>query len=547
MTHRPLTWLGRRGGLLAVGVGGVAAVTLALTGCSGASAPSDSSSSSADSASYQSGGSFSMDLGSDPGTVSPYESTGGFNRQIYAFMYDSLVGRGADGAILPQLAKSWKTSGSQVTYTLNKGITCSDGTKLEASDIAADFNFVKNAPYQAWLSLTVPVPYTATADDSANTVTIKTDQPFGLLTQGAGSLPIVCPAGIKDPKSIQHASQGTGPYKITDYVQNDHYTLTANPGYKWGPNGATNSYPGAPKTVTISFVAAEATMANSLISGQINAAQITGPDRARLDATPTLKKYSVPVIQGELLQNQNTGKLLADPQLRIAVSTAIDRAPVAKVGTDGRGKVATNIAVEKPVLCPGDETTGNLPAYNTKKAKSLLDADGWTMGSDGIRHKDGKDLVLGLDYVTGAPQTAAAVELLGQQLKAVGIETKITGLTNAAGLGILYTTLDFDLYYTGVTLEFPFMYSAFFGGPNPQAGGRNSASINNEKFTSLSKQALAESGKKGCALWTEAHKALLKTADVIPISQGDRPFYASKATLTTIGLFAVPTSIRLLK
>jgi peptide/nickel transport system substrate-binding protein len=48
-------------------------------------------------------------------------------------------------------------------------------------------------------------------------------------------------------------------------------------------------------------------------------------------------------------------------------------------------------------------------------------------------------------------------------------------------------------------------------------------------------------------LWKQAHQALLKRADVIPISAGDRPFYASKATMQTVGLFVVPTSIRLLK
>jgi peptide/nickel transport system substrate-binding protein len=61
----------------------------------------------------------------------------------------------------------------------------------------------------------------------------------------------------------------------------------------------------------------------------------------------------------------------------------------------------------------------------------------------------------------------------------------------------------------------------------------------------LSAQALAVGGEQGCALWTQAHQALLKRADVIPISVGNRPFYARKATLETVGLFAVPTSIRL--
>src|SRR4051812_43783553 len=62
-------------------------------------------------------GTFTMNLGSDPGSVNPYKSTGGFNRQVYAFAYDTLVGRGADGKAVPQLAESWKVTDNTVTYT----------------------------------------------------------------------------------------------------------------------------------------------------------------------------------------------------------------------------------------------------------------------------------------------------------------------------------------------------------------------------------------------------------------------------------------------
>jgi peptide/nickel transport system substrate-binding protein len=493
-----------------------------------------------------SGGTFTMNLGTDPGTINPYQTTGGTNRQIFAFAYDTLVGRTPTGDTVPQLASSWQVTPNQVTYTLRKGVTCQDGSTLTASAVAADFDYIKNpATLSAWVNLTIPMSYTASADDAANTVTITTSQPFGMLLQGAGSLPIVCPQGLKNPASLDHGTDGTGPYQVTNYVPSDHYTFEARPGYTWGPGGATNSAPGSPKTVTISFVQNESTSANQLLSGQINAAQITGPDRTRLDANPTLKRQSVPVMVGEMNLNEAPGRPLADPVVRQALAQALNRPEVTKVGTSNLGTVANNMMVEAPVTCPGDETRGALPQFDVAAANRALDAAGWVKGSDGTRSKNGQSLAIKLIYQVGAPQTVSATELIAQELAAVGIKANLQGLTQNAFLEALYTTQDFDAYYSGINLEFPFMMTTYYGGAAPAKGGRNAGSIVNPDFDSLSAKALSTPGQQGCDLWNQAHQALLKRADVIPISVGDRPFYTSKATLQTVGLFAVPTSIRL--
>ena len=525
----------------------LAASTFIVTACGGGS--SDGGGNAAVSPDdFQSGGTFTMALGSDPGSVNPYASTGGLNRQIYAFAYDTLVGRGADGNAVPQVASKWDVTPTSVTYTIKDGVTCADGTAVTPSLIAADFDRIKNPDtLSPWVALSVPVAYSVTADDAAKTFTITSEAPFGSLLQGAGAVPIVCPAGTTAPDSIEHASAGSGPYTITDYVAGDHYTLAVRPDYAWGPDGAATSAPGTPATVRINFAANESTMANQLVGGQINAAQITGPDRARLDNANGVRRFDVPVIVGEVNFNEAPGRVFSDRDVRVAAATALNRSDLVPVSTANQGEAATNLIAEVPVQCPGDETTGALPDFDVDAAKAALESAGWTAGPDGMRAKDGAPLKVKIIYQTGAPQTASAVELIGQQFAAAGIGTDLVGLTNAAFLQTLYQTADFDIYYSAINVEFPYMATTFFGGNTPANGGRNSGAIDNQEFETLSAQAAAAPAEEACGLWTQAHQALFKAADVVPISNGNRPFYTSKATLTTVGLFAVPTSIRLLK
>ncbi|SDS56275.1 ABC transporter substrate-binding protein [Microlunatus soli] len=490
-------------------------------------------------------GTFRMDLGSDPGSINPYESTGGLNRQVYAFAYDTLVGRAPSGEAVPQLASSWKVTPKSVTYTLRDDVTCSDGTELKPSDVAADFDYIKNPKtLSPWVQFSVPVDYSVSADDRAGTFTITSTTAFGSLLQGAGAVPIVCPSGLKNPQSIQHATAGTGPYVITKYVQGDHYELAAREGYRWGPDGAATDEPGMPKKVEIAFVANESTMANQLVAGEINAAQITGPDRARLDETRGIKRFDLPVIVGEINYNEAAGRVFRDTAVRKAATMSLNRRDLASVSTARQGTLAKNLIAEAPVQCPGDETTGSLPERDLDRARRLLDSAGWRPGPDGIRRKDGKPLTIKIIYQTGAPQTESAVELTGQYLKSIGIGTRLVGLTNAAFLESLYTTADFDIFYSAINVDFPYMASTFFGGATPADGGRNAGAIDNPEFARLSAKAAAAPEKKSCPLWIAAHKALLSRADVVPISNGNRPFYTYKATLQTVGLFAVPTSIR---
>lgn len=522
-------------------VSAVVATALLVSGCGSSGGDADGKAASEQKIDPE--GTFRIALASDPGAVSPYKTTLGTSRHVFAFGYDTLVSQTPDGKTVPRLAEKWDVKDDQVTYTLKDGVTCADGHKLTASDVAADFNYIKDPKtVSPWRSLTIPMGYTVRADDAKRTVTIKTDQPFGLLTRGAGSLAIVCPAARKDPGSADHKYLGTGPYKVVEYVSGDHYLLEKRPDYAWGPAGATTK--DMPKNIVISFTKDEATAANQLISGQVNAVQLTGPDQDRVEKLPGVIKASSPAIVAELDLNKAPGRILTDINVRKALAAALDRQKVTDITTSKKGKVATNLIAEIPVLCPGDETSGNVPEHDPARAAQYLDQAGWVKGSDGMRSKNGKPLTITAIYKSDTAQPGVTMEYIAQQWKSVGIDVKLTAVTNTAFSETMYSTLDYDVAFSGLNVEMPFMLTPFHGGATPKDGGRNSGTTKNKEFDRLSAEALAAPGD-GCELWHAAHVALIKDVDVIPLSEGDRPYFVRGGSFEVVGLHSVPTSYRL--
>src|SRR5207247_10568568 len=82
-------------------------------------------------------------------------------------------------------------------------------------------------------------------------------------------------------------------------------------------------------------------------------------------------------------------KLFTDIRLRQALFYAIDRQSIVNGQLEGTVSIANTA---EPANSPYYNPDVMVYDYSPDKAKQLLDAAGWTLGSDGIRSKDGEKL-----------------------------------------------------------------------------------------------------------------------------------------------------------
>ena len=172
------------------------------------------------------------------------------------------------------------------------------------------------------------------------------------MLNGLASLPMVCDAGIEGPQ-VAGRTRPPAPARTSSPrpLPGDHYTYQIRDGYTWGPNGATTAEKGMPDTVVMKIVENEGTAANLLVSGEINAAQILGPDVKRLEAQD-LFAAETPALVGEQWYNHNDGHATSDPAVRMALTQALDLGELASV-LDRRSRYAGHH--------PGRARAGRLP------------------------------------------------------------------------------------------------------------------------------------------------------------------------------------------
>lgn len=476
-------------------------------------------------------GTLTMAVTTDPGNLDPQLSALGATRTVDSFAYDTLLTTVGPGKLATGLAQSWKvTSAKQVTFTLRRGITCSDGTRLTASVVKRNLDFVGDPANQSpWFGVAVPATATTTANDAARTVTVTTKIPNPFMVQGLGLLQIVCSRGLADRGLLAKGTVGSGPYRLVEAVSGDHYTFAVRKGYTWGPDGATTAPPTLPARVVLRVIPNETTTANLMLTGGVNVGAVSGADRARLDSRKLYKKLTI-ALPLEFFFNQKAGRALADAGTRRAVVQAMNLKQIGGVATAGRGFPLTQLTKQDSTPCKGDSVTGSVPSYSPNAAKAVLSR---------------RSPALKVIYPTDAGiSLTSAMELAQQQLSAAGVKVTLTGTTTGALQGALFGTGDWDVAVLGIGVTSPAQLKPFLSGPAPLT---NFSWIDNPVYRADVARATRRVGAASCKYWLDAERALFKASNLAPSSAVTAAIYGNKATFSVDASGVVPTSLRLTK
>ncbi|MGW3285326.1 ABC transporter substrate-binding protein [Streptomyces sp. NPDC001002] len=483
-----------------------------LTACGSGGSDSGSGSGPA-----KSGGSLTFAVGSDAGCVDPQQV--GSNDSIYSVRQtvDSLTDQDPQtGKIVPWLAKSWDINADATTFTfhLRSGVTFSDGSQLTAQVVKDNFDAVPKLGALGVLAQGYLSGVKSTTVVDPLTVKVAFKQPNAQFLQATSTHSL----GIESSASVKRTPQrkcsqgviGSGPFVLKQYVQNQSITLAKRTGYAWGSSLWSRKGEAYLDQVVFKVVPEAGVRAGSLQSGQVDAISSVGKanEAALKGGSVTLLRRANPGVVFGLGLN-NSRPLLKDVKVRQAILAAVDRKQIADTVFPTGTQPATSVLAH---TTPDYTDLSADLAFDAAKAKSLLDAAGWTAGSDGIRAKDGKKLSLTISWFPNSATNQPALELVQQQLKAVGIDVVL----KQGQVSQFATTLqggDFDAVWSNVTRADPDILRSSFSTQLANFYRLPASSLD----TALSGQAATADTAKRKQLVDEAQKSIVENAYNVPV------------------------------
>lgn len=316
---------------------------------------------------------------SDALFLDPQQQDEGPTNSVCSNIYDALVNRKPDMAIIPGLAERWEQKDALTwVFYLRKNVTFHNGDPFTADDVVFTFERFKQQKVAGDIVSSVD----SVKKINDHTVEITTKSPY------ASFLTTMVKVFIIDKNYVTKVGDqefnmkpvGTGPYKFKEWVKEDHITLEAYDKY-WG---------GAPdiKTVVFRPISNEATRTAALMSGEVNlitdvpvrdADMIKKNNKVKLVGLPSLRliyltvdvsREKTPAI--DLPKNPFTNE-----KVREALRSAIDYDSIVKNVMNGHAYVAAQ-GNPKPVIGYVDGLTAS--KYDPERAKKLLAEAGYPNG-----------------------------------------------------------------------------------------------------------------------------------------------------------------------
>ena len=297
-------------------------------------------------------------LGSEPTTLDPQLREDGGERAVNDNIYETLMARTPDGALVPGLAAAPPKLISPESWdvTLRAGIQFHNGEPLDADAVVFSIKRIINPEFNSeQISFFFTIKDAKKVDH--HTVRIVTDGPDPILPSRLYWMKMVPPGYANNPKFAE-APIGTGPYKFVHWNRGQDILLEVNTDY-WGQ-------PPQIQKVTYRFVEEPGTRLAGLKAGEFDLITNLLPEFTQeVPKAAHVLGLEHPII----ILNADAGPT-KDVRVRQALNYAVDKEALAEGLYEGFAQVAQGQLLS-PSFFGFNKNVAPYP-YDPKKAKSLL-------------------------------------------------------------------------------------------------------------------------------------------------------------------------------
>jgi peptide/nickel transport system substrate-binding protein len=333
--------------------------------------------------------------------------------------------------IEPWIAESWSSNADKTEYTfkLRPGVTFSDGTPLDANAVAKNFDTYGLGNKEKRLPVSEVInnyDHSEVIDPLTVKFYFKHSSPGflqGTATIGSGLVSLGTLNRSYDELGDARHIIGSGPFVVSGETLGREVSLSVRKDYHWGPTKLAQQGRANLDAIKVIVTGEDSVRIGALQAGQADfIRQIQAYDEKQTQEQG-FTIYAAPTRGvNDSVAFRPDNPLVSDLRVRQALLHA----------TDSRQIVDTLFSVNYPqaksVIASSAAGFVDLSAklkFDPQLANRLLDEAGWKKGSDGLREKDGKKLLLNIYESLPQPQNKAVLQLVSQQWGKVGARLNI--------------------------------------------------------------------------------------------------------------------------
>ncbi|WP_113737157.1 TIGR04028 family ABC transporter substrate-binding protein [Rhizobiales bacterium] len=333
--------------------------------------------------------------------------------------------------IEPWIAESWTVNADATEYTfkIRPGVTFSDGTPLDAAAVAKNYD-VFGLGNKALKHPVSEVINNYERSEVVDPLTVKFyfKRPSPGFLQGTSVIGsgLVAASTLALPfEELGDATKiiGSGPFVVESETIGKELNLKAREEYVWGPAKLEHQGRAYLDGITYIITGEDSVRIGALLAGQADfIRQVQAYDESQVEA----QDYQIYAPSTRGVNNsvvfRPDNPLVADIKVRQALLHATDAKEIVTTLFSANYPQATSIIASSAL---GYKDISAKLAFDPQKAKALLDEAGWSVGSNGLRQKDGKELVLTAYESLPQPQNKETLQLVAQQWGKVGVKLNV--------------------------------------------------------------------------------------------------------------------------
>jgi peptide/nickel transport system substrate-binding protein len=389
------------------------------------------------------GGTLKVAIYADATTLDPGGANDSASQKAYNLIFDCLLTFNKEMQVIPHVATAFVPSKKNKvwTFTIRKGIKFHDGSELTADDVAFSFQRILDAP-EAESQKRSSLAMIDNISTKGDQVIFNLKYPFAPFPGTTALVQIVPKKTAKAVGNKEFAVRpiGSGPFKLQEWIRDDHITLIRNDEY-WlkKPNL---------EKVILRPIPEGTVRAMSLLTGEVDVVgQVSNETVGKLESAKNVHLLSTPGVNYYWLGFRQYGPPYNNLKFRKMVYHSIDMDQAIKT-VFSRGNGTRAYSAVPPQIWPDDRQY--LKAHSIKqdklKAKQLFKE----LIAEGVMQKDTKVLVAMLKD----PERIKLAEILVTNLKEIGVNAVLQIKETGAYIRSLAKGKEPMIYALGTTPKY---------------------------------------------------------------------------------------------